>query len=102
MRPRVNLQQLGASTLVEAGGARLPFECCRGATLRLAQAGVPVGSVARFRVISSVTSSRTRFRDARVDEQHVDTAERGSNLLHRTPDVSHAKLPCEYTLASDY
>ncbi len=48
MGPRVNLQQFGASTLVEAGGVRLLFDCGRGATLRLAQAGVPVGSVSRL------------------------------------------------------
>jgi len=45
--PVVNLQQYGASTLVEAGGQRLLFDCGRGATLRLAQAGVPVGSISR-------------------------------------------------------
>ena len=45
--PIVNLEQYGASTLVEAGGQRLLFDCGRGATLRLAQAGVPIGSVAR-------------------------------------------------------
>src|SRR6185295_10589847 len=48
MGPRVNLQQFGASTLVEAGGVRLLFDCGRGATIRLAQAGVPVGSVSRL------------------------------------------------------
>jgi ribonuclease Z len=48
MGPRVNLLQFGASTLVEAGGVRLLFDCGRGATLRLAQAGVPVGSVSRL------------------------------------------------------
>lgn len=45
--PVVNLQQFGASTLVEAGGQRLLFDCGRGATLRLAQAGVPIGSITR-------------------------------------------------------
>ena len=45
--PVVNLQQYGASTLVEAGGQRLLFDCGRGATLRLAQAGVPIGSITR-------------------------------------------------------
>ena len=45
--PIVNLEQYGASTLVEAGGQRLLFDCGRGATLRLAQAGVPIGSVTR-------------------------------------------------------
>ena len=46
--PVVNLQQYGASTLVEAGGQRLLFDCGRGATLRLAQAGVPIGSITRL------------------------------------------------------
>ena len=41
MGPRVNLEQFGASTLVEAGSVRLLFDCGRGATLRLAQVGVP-------------------------------------------------------------
>jgi ribonuclease Z len=45
--PPVNLQQYGASTLVEAGGQRFLFDCGRGATLRLAQAGVPIGSITR-------------------------------------------------------
>jgi ribonuclease Z len=45
--PLVNLQQYGASTLVEAGGQSLLFDCGRGATLRLAQAGVPIGSITR-------------------------------------------------------
>lgn len=48
MGPRINLRQFGASTLVEAGGVRLLFDCGRGATIRLAQAGVPVGSVSRL------------------------------------------------------
>ena len=38
--PLVNLQQFGASTLIEAGGERLLFDCGRGATLRLTQVGV--------------------------------------------------------------
>lgn len=45
--PVVNLQQYGASTLVEAGGQRFLFDCGRGATLRLVQAGVPIGSITR-------------------------------------------------------
>ena len=45
--PLVNLQQYGASTLVEAGGQRFLFDCGRGATLRLAEAGVPLGSITR-------------------------------------------------------
>lgn len=46
--PVVNLQQSGASTLVEAGGLRLLFDCGRGATMRLTQAGVPIGSISRL------------------------------------------------------
>jgi len=45
--PMVNQEQYGASILVEAGGQRLLFDCGRGATLRLAQAGIPIGSVSR-------------------------------------------------------
>jgi ribonuclease Z len=45
--PPVNLQQYGASTLVEAGGQRLLFDCGRGATIRLVQAGIPIGSITR-------------------------------------------------------
>lgn len=46
--PPVNLQKYGASTLVEAGGKRLLFDCGRGATIRLTQAGIPIGSVSRL------------------------------------------------------
>jgi ribonuclease Z len=46
--PIVNLQQFGASILVDAGGERLLFDCGRGATLRLTQAGVPIGSISRL------------------------------------------------------
>ena len=46
--PRVNLQQFGASILVEAGGERLLFDCGRGATMRLTQVGVPIGSITRL------------------------------------------------------
>lgn len=46
--PPVNLQQFEASTLVEAGGMRLLFDCGRGATIRLTQAGVPIGSISRL------------------------------------------------------
>jgi len=46
--PPVNLQQFGASTLIEAGDVRLLFDCGRGATLRLAQIGVPLGSINRL------------------------------------------------------
>lgn len=45
--PPVDLQQFGASTLVEAGGQRFLFDAGRGATMRLAQAGVPLGTVTR-------------------------------------------------------
>jgi ribonuclease Z len=45
--PPVNLQQFGASTLVEAGSVRLLFDCGRGATIRLTQIGVPLGSISR-------------------------------------------------------
>jgi len=45
--PLVNLQQYGTSVLVEAGRQRFLFDCGRGATLRLAQAGVPIGSITR-------------------------------------------------------
>jgi ribonuclease BN (tRNA processing enzyme) len=38
----------GIAKSVEPGGVRLLFDCGRGATLRLAQAGVPVGSVSRL------------------------------------------------------
>jgi ribonuclease Z len=46
--PRVNLQQFGASTLIEAGGVRLLFDCGRGSTLRLNELGVPLGSITRL------------------------------------------------------
>jgi len=42
------LKQFGASTLVEAGGERFLFDCGRGATLRLTQVGVPIGSISRL------------------------------------------------------
>ena len=45
--PPINLQQFGASTLIEAGSVRLLFDCGRGTTLRLAQVGVPLGSINR-------------------------------------------------------
>ncbi|MEO8449767.1 MAG: MBL fold metallo-hydrolase [Gemmatimonadota bacterium] len=48
MGPGANLQQYGASTLIEAGGERFLFDCGRGATLRLTQAGIPVGSISRL------------------------------------------------------
>ena len=43
--PSVNLQQYGASILVDAGGERLLFDCGRGATLRLTQLRIPPGSI---------------------------------------------------------
>lgn len=46
--PPVNLQQFGASILVEAGDERLLFDCGRGATIRLTQAGVPIGSISKL------------------------------------------------------
>jgi ribonuclease Z len=46
--PLVNLEQFGASTLIEAGGERFLFDCGRGATLRLTQVGVPIGSISRL------------------------------------------------------
>jgi ribonuclease Z len=46
--PPVNLQQFGASTLIEAGDVRLLFDCGRGATIRLTQVGIPLGSVSRL------------------------------------------------------
>jgi len=46
--PLVDLEQFGASILVEAGGERLLFDCGRGATLRLAEAGIPIGSISRL------------------------------------------------------
>jgi ribonuclease Z len=46
--PPVRLGQFGASTLVEAGGKRLLFDCGRGATIRLTQAGISIGSIGRL------------------------------------------------------
>ena len=46
--PLVNLRQFGASTLVEAGGKRLLFDCGRGATIRLVEGGIPIGAVGRL------------------------------------------------------
>jgi ribonuclease Z len=45
--PPVNLRQFGASTLIEAGSVRLLFDCGRGATVRLTQMEVPLGSISR-------------------------------------------------------
>jgi len=46
--PPVSLDQFGISTLVEAGGTRLLFDCGRGTTIRLTQAGVQIGSINRL------------------------------------------------------
>jgi len=46
--PPVNLLQYGASTLIDAGNIRLLFDCGRGATLRLTQVGVPIGTISRL------------------------------------------------------
>jgi ribonuclease Z len=45
--PPVSLSQFGPSTLVEAGQQRLLFDCGRGATIRLVQAGVPTQTVTK-------------------------------------------------------
>jgi len=46
--PQVNVQQFGTSTLIQAGGERFLFDCGRGATIRLAQLGIPLGSISRL------------------------------------------------------
>jgi ribonuclease Z len=46
--PPVGLSQFGISTMVEAGGTRLLFDCGRGATIRLTQLGVSLASVSRL------------------------------------------------------
>ena len=46
--PPVNLEQFEASTLIEAGGERFLLDCGRGATIRLTQVGVPIGSISRL------------------------------------------------------
>lgn len=46
--PRVNLEQFGASTLVEAGDVRLLFDAGRGATLRLTEVGIALDSISRL------------------------------------------------------
>lgn len=43
--PNVKKDQFGPSTLVEAGGARLLFDCGRGATIRVVQSGEPLEGV---------------------------------------------------------
>jgi|SRR5579863_1404514 ribonuclease Z len=44
--PRPSIERFGPSILVEAGKEALLFDCGRGATIRLSQAGVPFSSVA--------------------------------------------------------
>jgi ribonuclease Z len=46
--PRIDLRQFGPSILVEAGGQRFLFDCGRGATIRMAQMGIPHGSINRL------------------------------------------------------
>lgn len=46
--PPVRLNQYQTTTLVEANGERLLFDCGRGVLLRLAQAGVPTESVTKL------------------------------------------------------
>lgn len=46
--PRIDLKQFGPGILVEAGGERLLFDCGRGITLRMAQAGISHGSISRL------------------------------------------------------
>lgn len=45
--PPMDLQRYGPSTLVEAGGERLLFDCGRDATLRMAQYGIRLGGVSK-------------------------------------------------------
>jgi ribonuclease Z len=45
--PPVNLDRYEAGTLVEAGGQKLLFDCGRGVTFRLAQAGVNLAEIHR-------------------------------------------------------
>ncbi len=46
--PLVNLKQFEASTLIEAGSERFLFDCGRGATFRLTEVGVPIGTISRL------------------------------------------------------
>ena len=46
--PRIDLQQYGPSILIEAEGERLLFDCGRGATFRMAQYGIPHGSISQL------------------------------------------------------
>lgn len=43
--PVLNSRRMGPATLVQAGGLNLVFDAGRGATLRLQQAGIPLGSI---------------------------------------------------------
>lgn len=45
--PRIDLQQFGPGILIEAGGEKLLFDCGRGVTIRLGQAGISHGSISR-------------------------------------------------------
>jgi ribonuclease Z len=45
--PPMDLQRYGPSTLVEAGGEKLLFDCGREATLRMAQYGIRLGEVSK-------------------------------------------------------
>jgi ribonuclease Z len=46
--PEVNLRRFGPSTLVEAGDQKLLFDCGRGATLRLTEAGASLSDISRL------------------------------------------------------
>src|SRR5262245_49522940 len=46
--PNVNLRRFGPSTLVEADNQRLLFDCGRGATLRLAEAGASLSDISKL------------------------------------------------------
>jgi ribonuclease Z len=46
--PNVNLRRFGPSTLVDADNQRLLFDCGRGATLRLAEAGAPLSDISKL------------------------------------------------------
>jgi ribonuclease Z len=45
--PLVNVQRFGPSILIDAGNQVILFDCGRGATIRLAQIGIPIGRVNR-------------------------------------------------------
>ena len=46
--PPVRLKRYQVSTLIEAGGEHVLFDCGRGTLVRLTQAGVPLGSVTKL------------------------------------------------------